>query len=86
MSVYLLVLCLVLLQQEGRAGPDPPGCDSPDVVKVAEEALGQINQDKWIHPESQQSVYGECKVSVNADPEPKLQNYSCTIREGRSII
>lgn len=46
MSVYLLVLCLALLQQEGRAGPNPPGCDSPDVVKVAEEALEQINQDR----------------------------------------
>nr|XP_046247822.1 fetuin-B-like [Scatophagus argus] len=45
MSVYLLVLCLALLQQEGRARPDPPGCSSPELVRVAEEALEQINQD-----------------------------------------
>ncbi|XP_070765644.1 fetuin-B [Enoplosus armatus] len=46
MSVYLLVLCLALLQQEAIARPDPPGCNSPEVVRVAEEALGQINQDR----------------------------------------
>uniref|UniRef100_UPI0037E8F6E9 fetuin-B-like n=1 Tax=Semicossyphus pulcher TaxID=241346 RepID=UPI0037E8F6E9 len=46
MSVYLLVLCLALLQQEGRAEPDPPGCLSPEAVRVAEEALDQINQDQ----------------------------------------
>ncbi|XP_034737337.1 fetuin-B [Etheostoma cragini] len=46
MSVYLLVLCLALLQQEGRAGPDRPGCSSPEAVRVAEEALEQINQDR----------------------------------------
>ncbi|XP_037624876.1 fetuin-B [Sebastes umbrosus] len=46
MSVYLLVLCLALLQQEGRARPDPPGCNSPEAVRVAEEALEQINQDR----------------------------------------
>ncbi|XP_069572947.1 fetuin-B [Brachyistius frenatus] len=46
MSVYLLVLCLALLQQEGKATPDPPGCSSPDAVRVAEEALEQINQDR----------------------------------------
>ncbi|TKS75168.1 Fetuin-B Precursor [Collichthys lucidus] len=98
MSVYLLVLCLALLQQEGRAGPDPPGCDSPDVVKVAEEALGQINQDRtngyilslnrvknWKQCEIKDigdvPVYGECNVSVNANPEAKLQSYLCTIRQ-----
>ncbi|XP_010738495.2 fetuin-B [Larimichthys crocea] len=129
MSVYLLVLCLALLQQEGRAGPDPPGCDSPDVVKVAEEALGQINQDRtngyilslnrvydvsvteketggllyelaidvmetkchiisrknWKQCEIRSigdvPVYGECKVSVSANPEAKLQNYLCKIRQ-----
>ncbi|XP_029286154.1 fetuin-B-like [Cottoperca gobio] len=45
MSVYLLLLCLALLQQEGRAMSDPPGCNSPEAVRVAEEALEQINQD-----------------------------------------
>ncbi|KAM9358236.1 fetuin-B [Symphorus nematophorus] len=46
MSVYLLVLCLVLLLQQGGSRPDPPGCNSPEVVMVAEEALEQINQDR----------------------------------------
>lgn len=44
--MYLLVLCLALLQQEGRASSDPPGCSSPEAVRVAEEALEQINQDR----------------------------------------
>lgn len=44
--MYLLILCLLLLKQEGRAQPDPPGCNSPDAVRVAEEALEQINQDR----------------------------------------
>ncbi|CAJ1061146.1 fetuin-B [Xyrichtys novacula] len=46
MSVYLLVLCMALLQQGGRAKPDPPGCNNPEAVRVAEEALDQINQDQ----------------------------------------
>ncbi|KAM8875417.1 fetuin-B-like [Spinachia spinachia] len=46
MSVYLLVLCVALLQPGGRARPDPPGCNSPEVERVAEEALEQINQDR----------------------------------------
>ncbi|XP_023284530.1 fetuin-B-like [Seriola lalandi dorsalis] len=46
MSVYLLVLCLALLQQQGRARPDPPGCNSTEALRVAEEALEQINQDR----------------------------------------
>ncbi|CAG5863170.1 unnamed protein product [Menidia menidia] len=46
MSVYLLLLCLALLQHEGRARPDPPGCSSAEAVRVAEEALEQINQDR----------------------------------------
>ncbi|XP_067454192.1 fetuin-B [Thunnus thynnus] len=46
MSVYLLVLCLAVLQQGGRARPDPPGCNSPEAVRVAEEALEQINRDR----------------------------------------
>ncbi|XP_070688757.1 fetuin-B-like [Pempheris klunzingeri] len=45
MGVYLLVLCLAVLQQEGRASPDPASCSSPEAVRVAEEALEQINQD-----------------------------------------
>lgn len=44
--MHLLVLCLALLQQGGRARPDRPGCRSPEVVRVAEEALDQINQDR----------------------------------------
>uniref|UniRef100_A0A3P9IS95 Cystatin fetuin-B-type domain-containing protein n=1 Tax=Oryzias latipes TaxID=8090 RepID=A0A3P9IS95_ORYLA len=46
MSGFLLVLCLALWHQGGTAGPDPPGCSSPDAVRVAEEALEQINQDR----------------------------------------
>ncbi|XP_041646617.1 fetuin-B-like [Cheilinus undulatus] len=46
MRVYLLVLCLILLQQEGRANPEPQGCLSPEAVRVAEDALDQINQDR----------------------------------------
>uniref|UniRef100_A0A3Q0RSF1 Si:ch211-284e20.8 n=1 Tax=Amphilophus citrinellus TaxID=61819 RepID=A0A3Q0RSF1_AMPCI len=46
MSVYLVVLCLALLQLGGEAGSDPLGCQSPDAVRVAEEALEQINQDR----------------------------------------
>nr|XP_020489350.1 fetuin-B-like [Labrus bergylta] len=46
MSVYLLVLCLALLQQQGRAKPDTPGCLNPEAVRVAEEAMDQINQDR----------------------------------------
>ena len=46
MSVYLLLLSLALLQQEGRARPDPPGCNSPEAVRVAEEVLEQVNQDR----------------------------------------
>lgn len=47
MSVYLLVVCLALLPQGGEAS-DPPGCMSPDAVRVAEEALEQINRDRKI--------------------------------------
>lgn len=43
--MYLLVLGLALLL-EGRAAPAVPGCNSPDALRVAEEALEQINQDK----------------------------------------
>ena len=46
MSGYLLVLCLALLQQGGKARADPPGCINPEAVRVAEEALEQINQDR----------------------------------------
>ncbi|XP_008293661.1 fetuin-B-like [Stegastes partitus] len=130
MSVYLLVLCLALLQQEGRARPDPPGCSSPEAVRVAEEALEQINQDRKngyvlslnrlydvSHTPQQEKggslykmtidvmetechiisrkpwkqcevrnigslpVYGECEVSADADPQVKLQNYSCVLHE-----
>ncbi|KAJ4943445.1 hypothetical protein JOQ06_005946 [Pogonophryne albipinna] len=46
MSGYLLVLCLAFLQQGGEARADPPGCINPETVRVAEEALEQINQDR----------------------------------------
>ncbi|XP_076583387.1 fetuin-B-like [Chaetodon auriga] len=46
MSVCLLVLCLALLHQEGRARPDASGCSSPEALRVAEEVLEQINQDR----------------------------------------
>lgn len=45
MSVYLLLLCLALLQQEARAALVSSGCRSPEALRVAEEALEQINQD-----------------------------------------
>lgn len=49
--MYLLLLCVVLLQQqEGRARPEPEpepaGCSSAETVRVAEDALEQINQDR----------------------------------------
>ncbi|XP_071369298.1 fetuin-B [Centroberyx affinis] len=46
MSVYVLVLALAVLQQGGRAGSEQPGCQSPEGVRVAEEALEQINQER----------------------------------------
>lgn len=45
MSVYLLLLCLALLQQEARAALVSSGCRGPEALRVAEEALEQINQD-----------------------------------------
>ncbi|KAI3368469.1 hypothetical protein L3Q82_025480 [Scortum barcoo] len=90
--VYLLVLCLALLQQEGRARPGPPGCSSPEAVRVAEEALEQINQDRtngyvlslnrlYDLSHTPEKVYGECEVSAYVDSQVKLQSYSCAIRE-----
>ncbi|KAM3876208.1 fetuin-B [Diretmus argenteus] len=46
MSVCLLVLSLAVLQQGGNAQPEGPGCKSPEGVRVAEEALEQINQER----------------------------------------
>ncbi|CAN9500736.1 unnamed protein product [Ophioblennius macclurei] len=46
MRAYLLVLCLALLKQEGRSSTDLSDCTSPDAVRVAEETLQQINQDR----------------------------------------
>lgn len=46
MRVYLLLLCLAMLQQEGKASTETSGCHSPEAVRVAEEALEQINQDR----------------------------------------
>lgn len=46
MSAFLLVLCLAVLPQGGRAAPEPSGCSSPEAMRVAEEVLEQINQDQ----------------------------------------
>ncbi|XP_024864562.1 fetuin-B-like [Kryptolebias marmoratus] len=46
MSVSLLVLCVAALLQEGGARPEPQGCNNPAAVRVAEEALDLINQDR----------------------------------------
>ncbi|XP_028301088.1 fetuin-B-like [Gouania willdenowi] len=47
MGVHLMLLCVGLLLLEGRASPGvPPGCNSPEAVRVAEDALHQVNQDR----------------------------------------
>lgn len=46
MRIYLVLLSLALLQQEGRARPEAAGCNSPEALRVAEEALEQVNQDR----------------------------------------
>ncbi|CAF98105.1 unnamed protein product [Tetraodon nigroviridis] len=46
MRVYLVLLCLPLLQPEGRVRPDSAGCSSPEALRMAEEALEQVNQDR----------------------------------------
>lgn len=46
MRVYLVLLCLALLQQEGRTRPESARCNSPEALRVAEEALEQVNQDR----------------------------------------
>lgn len=46
MSAYLLLLCLALLQQEGRTSTTSQGCSNPEAVRVAEVALEQINQEQ----------------------------------------
>nr|XP_061832332.1 fetuin-B [Nerophis lumbriciformis] len=46
MSMYLLLLYLVVLPHGGRAGDNQSGCDSPEVVRVTEEAVDQMNQDR----------------------------------------
>uniref|UniRef100_A0A3B5K6V7 Fetuin-B-like n=1 Tax=Takifugu rubripes TaxID=31033 RepID=A0A3B5K6V7_TAKRU len=46
MRIYLVLLSLALLQQEGRARPEAAGCKSPEALRVAEEALEQVNQDR----------------------------------------
>ncbi|KAM4628731.1 fetuin-B-like [Polymixia lowei] len=45
-KVCLLVLFLVVLQQDSSARPDHQGCESPEGMRIAEEALEQINQDR----------------------------------------
>lgn len=46
MSVSFLVLLLALLFHNGKAKVLSQGCNSPDVERMAEEALQQINQDR----------------------------------------
>ncbi|KAM4575652.1 fetuin-B-like [Fundulus diaphanus] len=46
MSVYLLVLFLAVLLHNGKATIELQSCSSPDAVRVAEEALEQINHDR----------------------------------------
>lgn len=46
MRFCLVLLCLALLQPEGRVRPDSAGCSSPEALRMAEEALGQLNQDR----------------------------------------
>lgn len=45
MGLYIVVLCALVLQKAVRASA-APGCSSPEVVRVAEEALNQINQEQ----------------------------------------
>ncbi|XP_074525160.1 fetuin-B-like [Halichoeres trimaculatus] len=93
MSMYLLVLCLALLWQDGTARmPDPPNCSTPEAVMVAENALDQINQDLtkgyilslnrlYDVSHTYKRVYGECEVSALVNHEVTLQSYSCSLRE-----
>lgn len=46
MRVQLVLLCLALLQPEGKVRPDWAGCSSPEAQRMAEEALEQVNQDR----------------------------------------
>ncbi|XP_043984177.1 fetuin-B-like isoform X3 [Gambusia affinis] len=46
MSVFFLVLLLALLFHNGKAKVESQGCNSPDVERMVEEALQQINQDR----------------------------------------
>lgn len=46
MRTYLVLLSLALLQQEGRARPEAAGCNSPEALRVAEEAVEQVNRDR----------------------------------------
>lgn len=46
MTVYVLLWSLALLQLEARAAVVSSGCRSPETLKVAEEALAQINLDR----------------------------------------
>lgn len=46
MRADLLLLCLAWLQPGGRARPDSAGCSSPEALRMAEEALQQVNQDR----------------------------------------
>lgn len=46
MTPYLLLWSLTLLQLEARAAVVSSGCRGPETVRVAEEALAQINLDR----------------------------------------
>lgn len=44
MKVCLVLLCLALLRPEGSVRPASAGCSSPEALRMAEEALEQLNQ------------------------------------------
>lgn len=46
MKVHLLLWSVALLQLEARAAVVSSGCRSPETLKVAEEALAQLNKDR----------------------------------------
>lgn len=45
MKVCLVFLWLALLRPEGRVRPASAGCSSPEALRMAEEALEQLNLD-----------------------------------------
>ncbi|CAL8269392.1 unnamed protein product [Arctogadus glacialis] len=84
---------LVLEVQRSIAHPDKPGCQSPEGVSIAKEAL------EWVHRDRKQGyilsfnrlydvtpstdphlVYGVCVVCVFAEAPFELQHYFCAVR------